>query len=158
MKTLLTLLLMLVFMPVQGTSAEWQHHPLSSQTGLTLFQAATPSDGFTHYKGVTLSLAESESVTPKAPKSKTRFSEEVVAIVNYYRHAYVQRKDLESESDSLEQPYSHPKSAAFTDSTRLNVARWKQTSHHFHYSRSHRISGWKETNALYVALNSQFFS
>lgn len=26
----------------------------------------------------------------------------------------------------------------------------------YHFTSDHRISGWKETNAMYVALNSQF--
>ena len=38
----------------------------------------------------------------------------------------------------------------------INI-RWRQTRSVFnHFTSDHRLSGWKETNAMYVALNNQF--
>ncbi len=39
----------------------------------------------------------------------------------------------------------------------MTVALWAELPY-LHFHSAHRLSGWKETNAMYVALNSQFFT
>lgn len=150
-RTLLTLLLMLVLIPVQSLSATY--HPVPdtsrSQTGLWL------SDHFA--LSLVETLAETEIATHKVPKSENRVSQEVVAIFNHYRNGSAARKDIESDPNASYPETHHPSQSCLVYSLPLIHVNWKQRQTPFHHAASpHRLSGWKETNALYVALNSQF--
>ncbi|MCK6264587.1 hypothetical protein KP803_15005 [Vibrio sp. ZSDE26] len=93
------------------------------------------------------------STAPK-PLSKSDVSGRVVAIINSNRWS--------PSSTSIEE-VNEPSSEFFDNLAHIphfkrllcnlyNVDSWVGDAH----ASEHRISGWKDSNALYVALNSQF--
>ncbi|MGF1718779.1 hypothetical protein L4D20_01885 [Vibrio kyushuensis] len=101
---------------------------------------------------------ESTEETPKPlaprPVSQTEVIDSAIAIINSSRWS--------ASSTQIEEA-SEPSSEFFDDLT--HVPHYKRYLHAIYdvdfwvgdaFASEHRISGWKETNALYVALNSQF--
>ncbi|WP_159653197.1 hypothetical protein [Vibrio atypicus] len=96
-----------------------------------------------------------EQQSTSQPVSQTESDSDVIAIINLSRWGMAGRhiedgdlNELGSDTVSSSQVppyklYCHPL---------LAQAYWADRS----FTSNHRISGWKESNALYVALNSQF--
>lgn len=99
--------------------------------------------------------ARSEQSPQSQPVSNTDDSANVVAIVNATRWSLSQRTlDDREVSDTDSTPLnlnSLPPYKLYSHPVLVNQY-WTSTS----FTSNHRISGWKDTNALYVALNSQF--
>ncbi|WP_087019709.1 hypothetical protein [Thaumasiovibrio subtropicus] len=89
-----------------------------------------------------------------APQSDTPITPNELAVLPQTRACGLLRQVRSSDSD--EEPTTPPfLTATFTqhtvaDSLQFTEAPYRSYAHHF------RLAGWKETNALYVALNSQF--
>ncbi|QIL86926.1 hypothetical protein G7083_13675 (plasmid) [Vibrio sp. HDW18] len=129
------------------------------------------SESLDHGKPSTLPLSSTFSFTkaervahsaPPAssiPRSQSDVTPTPRAILNHALNGLAQRlaagsSDLPFDSDPESSPWPMlaiaPHSVALDDSSRhLN------RSYDF-FSATHRIAGWKESNAMYVALNSQF--
>ncbi|EGQ8096660.1 hypothetical protein RUK17_002033 [Vibrio cholerae] len=99
----------------------------------------------------------SSAPQPAIPSSQSHVSHSAYAILNHSRHAPTQRllvgcgSDLPLDADfdepQLGTSHSRPLFATTTD--------YCNRSYDF-FTSSHRLAGWKESNAMYVALNSQF--
>ncbi|WP_330961978.1 hypothetical protein [Photobacterium sp. 53610] len=91
-----------------------------------------------------------------SPVSETHHSGYAVAILHSYRWNIPDRNNLhDGEPDLLDTPPFYPVSVP-----RLPLCLVRQPSYASYqdFPTSYRLSGWKETNAMYVALNSQYFS
>lgn len=113
----------------------------------------------------TLSLTRAERVAHSAPppgsipRSQSDVTPTPRAILNHALNGLAQRlaagsSDLPFDSDPESSPWpmlvTTPYSVVIDDSNHhLN------RSYDF-FSATHRLAGWKESNAMYVALNSQF--
>ncbi len=99
--------------------------------------------------------SRSEQSPQSQPVSSTDDSASVVAIINAARWSLSQRTlDDREVSDADSTPLSLsslPPYKLYCHPVLVNQY-WASTS----FTPNHRISGWKDTNALYVALNSQF--
>ncbi|KDM90728.1 hypothetical protein [Photobacterium galatheae] len=111
-----------------------------------------------HLLDTVLSEHASQNQKPQnpVPATETRSAGSAVAILHSYRWNIPERHNVHDGEPDLSGwvPPLYP----VTD-TRLAL-RFVQPPKHVSYQDFHpsyRLSGWKETNAMYVALNSQYF-
>lgn len=103
-------------------------------------------------------LLESESSpASEIPASTSYKQHNTLAIVQNQRTVFAPKQ--ESNSNDLTRTTSNPNPDCFNDDVYAFSAKWQASRVAFYHDQSaHRLGGWKDSNALYVALNSQFSS
>ncbi|CAH1556914.1 hypothetical protein [Vibrio rotiferianus] len=100
-------------------------------------------------------LTEEEPV--QSPVSEGHVSQDSYAIFNYQRFTSHLRENIDDEHVDSVPDLTSPFYADAGYAYGLHTTVWRQNRSTFnHFVSDHRLSGWKETNAMYVALNSQF--
>lgn len=116
-----------------------------------------PSLDFPLSQGQTINhdwLLDSAS-TPAIPSSQSHITHRSYAILNHTRSAPTQRvltgfgSDIPFDFDADE-----PQLGAVSRPLFIAI-RYSNRSYDF-FTSTHRLAGWKESNAMYVALNSQY--
>lgn len=118
----------------------------------------TKASGFFDEIAASSQLFESES-TPESeiPASTSFVAHNTLAIVQNQRSVSVPKQDL--DSNDLTRNTLNPNESCFNDDAYAFTAKWQASRCSFHHDKSaHRLGGWKDSNALYVALNGQFSS
>ncbi len=152
MRKLLFLLLAMVLLPMHVSAAQVdQTLYLPHFSKLQAFVA----DSTTANADVDFSVVSEQST--QVPVSEGHSTSDTLAIIDPQRRASNFREGLdEGDVDSIGDLNS-PFYATVEHTYRLVAINWRQNQSVFcHLNSEHRISGWKETNAMYVALNSQF--
>lgn len=93
---------------------------------------------------------------PDSPQSQTHFTGSKAALLNSLRGTFSERYNRQNtDTDSLDNitPFYPLADNRLT----LQFARPLKPAPYQDFHSSYRLSGWKETNAMYVALNSQYF-
>ncbi|MBN3494014.1 MULTISPECIES: hypothetical protein [Vibrio] len=104
----------------------------------------------------TLFEESQQEETSQNPVSQSEIDTDVLAIVHFNRWSLSDRHSEEGEAPGTSDGHyssqaSLPLNSLYTYSLFDNGS-WVENS----FTSNHRISGWKESNALYVALNAQF--
>ncbi|GEA51831.1 hypothetical protein VIN01S_26350 [Vibrio inusitatus NBRC 102082] len=103
-------------------------------------------------------LFESEP-TPasETPTSTSHVQHNTFAIVQNQRSVSVPKQEL--NDNEYARNTSNPNDHCINDDIYAFHAKWQTNLAAFHHDKSaYRLGGWKDSNALYVALNSQFSS
>ncbi|WP_000281289.1 hypothetical protein [Vibrio sp. RC586] len=116
----------------------------------------SPDTGFSGNPTLDYDWLFSPAPQPAIPSSQSNLSHSSYAILNHSRQVLTQRiltgcgSDLPFDSD-----YDELKLG--TSLTRLFfvTVSYSNRSYDF-FTSTHRLAGWKESNAMYVALNSQY--
>lgn len=152
LRKLLFLLLAMVLLPVHASDAhndQKSHLPHFSKLQ-PFVVASTPSNS-----DVDLSQVSEEST--RAPVSEGHASSDTLAIFGSQRWASHLREGLNDEDVDFTSDLNTPFYADVGYTYSLIDINWRQNQSVFsHLTSEYRISGRKETNAMYVALNSQF--
>ncbi|EJN6829412.1 hypothetical protein NPU43_003355 [Vibrio cidicii] len=147
---LLALLLTLVMTPVEAFASIAENIDRSNSLSGRLASAYLKLPN--HFAGESQTNQDSASF----PVSQSYQRHDAAAILHAHRWSVAQREDSPQNSDplffsGLDQPNIHGN--LFHLCGRL---RQLELLRAYHFSSNHRLAGWKETNAMYVALNSQF--
>ncbi|EGR7968431.1 hypothetical protein OTE47_000415 [Vibrio vulnificus] len=150
---LFALLLTLVMMPVEviASIAESNQRNHAANGQFTVLK---------HQIGPTAqeTIQHEESDSSPLPVSESHFKTDAAGILNAGRWNVSQREENASDTTPLMFGDGHASPDALPN-VHVNVvcaiAR-KALQTQYHYVANHRLAGWKETNAMYVALNSQF--
>lgn len=147
---LLALLLTLVMTPVEAFASIAENIDRSNSLSGRLASAHLKLTN--HFAGESQTNQDSASF----PVSQSYQRHDAAAILHAHRWSVAQREDSPQNSDplffsGLDQPNIHGN--LFHLCGRL---RQLELLRAYHFSSNHRLAGWKETNAMYVALNSQF--
>lgn len=147
---LLALLLTLVMTPVEAFASIAENIDRSNSLSGRLASAHLKLTN--HFAGESQTNQDSASF----PVSQSYQRHDAAAILHAHRWSVAQREDSPQNSDplffsGLDQPNIHGN--LFHLCGRL---RQFELLRAYHFSSNHRLAGWKETNAMYVALNSQF--
>lgn len=147
---LLALLLTLVMTPVEAFASIAENIDRSNSLSGRLASAHLKLPN--HFAGESQTNQDSASF----PVSQSYQRHDAAAILHAHRWSVAQREDSPQNSDplffsGLDQPNIHGN--LFHLCGRL---RQLELLRAYHFSSNHRLAGWKETNAMYVALNSQF--
>lgn len=147
---LLALLITLVMTPVEAFASIAENIDRSNLLSGRLASAHLKLTN--HFAGESQTNQDSASF----PVSQSYQRHDAAAILHANRWSVAQREDSPQNSDplffsGLDQPNIHGNLFHLCDCLRqLELLRA------YHFSPNHRLAGWKETNAMYVALNSQF--
>ncbi|MCW8334144.1 hypothetical protein J4N42_20185 [Vibrio sp. SCSIO 43135] len=98
---------------------------------------------------------QDEVSTGSVPVSESNIDVGAVGIINANRWSYSSRNSESNDTQSgadFEQFNAHLPPHKLYQLAQYEIDFWAGDV----FSSDHRISGWKESNALYVALNSQF--
>ncbi|WP_065861095.1 hypothetical protein [Vibrio cidicii] len=147
---LLALLLTLVMTPVEAFASIAEN--IDRPNSLSGRLASAHLKLTNHFAGESQTNQDSASF----PVSQSYQRHDAAAILHAHRWSVAQREDSPQNSDplffsGLDQPNIHGN--LFHLCGRL---RQLELLRAYHFSSNHRLAGWKETNAMYVALNSQF--
>ncbi|MGR5236935.1 hypothetical protein [Vibrio alfacsensis] len=153
-RKLFLLLVAMAFLPLQASAAQIEQnahvsHLLKLQPFAASHSANNPFIDF----------SELTEETTQPPVSEGHASQDSLAIFNSQRWVSHLRENIDDEHvdvvSDLTTPFYADADAGYAYS--LMDISWRQNQSTFnHFASDHRISGWKETNAMYVALNSQF--
>ena len=104
----------------------------------------------------TLFEESQQEETSQNPVSQSEIDTDVLAIVHFNRWSLSALHSEEGEAPGTSDGHyssqaSLPLNSLYTYSL-FDNGNWVENS----FTSNHRISGWKESNALYVALNAQF--
>lgn len=152
LRKLFFLLLAMVLLPVHVSAAQAdQRTHLPHFSKLQPFVAASTSpisdDDF----------SEASEESTRAPVSEGHANSDSSAIFNSQRWLSHVREGLDDEDVDFVGDLNAPYYADVGYSYSLININWRQNqSIFYHFTSAYRLSGWKETNAMYVALNSQF--
>ncbi|MGP8305695.1 hypothetical protein [Vibrio sp. YIC-376] len=152
LRKLFFLLLAMVLVPVHVSAARNdQKAPLPHFSTLQPFVVT----GTTSDTDVDLSQGSEEST--QAPVSEGHANSDTLAIFSSQRWASHLREGLNDADIDFTNDLNTPFYADVGYTYSLEGLNWCQVqSVFYHLTSEYRISGWKETNAMYVALNSQF--
>ncbi|MGR5067668.1 hypothetical protein [Vibrio alfacsensis] len=151
-RKLFLLLLAMALLPVQASAVqkEQKTHVLH----LSKLQPFTTSDSTS---SPSIDFSELTEETAPSPVSEGHASQDSLAIFNSQRWISHLRENIDDEHVDSVTDFTAPFYADAGYSYRLMDISWRQNQSIFHhFVNDHRIAGWKETNAMYVALNSQF--
>ncbi|MDV6252399.1 hypothetical protein [Vibrio sp. EA2] len=149
LRKLFFLLLATVLLPVHVSTAQAdQKAHLPHFSKLQPFVAASTSP---------ISDDDFSEESTRAPASEGHANSDTSAIFNSQRWLSHVREGLDDEDVEFVGDLDAPFYADVSYSYSLININWRQNQSVFHHFTSdYRLSGWKETNAMYVALNSQF--
>ncbi|OED83957.1 hypothetical protein [Vibrio breoganii] len=103
-------------------------------------------------------LFESESSPASDIPAGTSFVQHnTLAIVQNQRSIFAPKQEADG-NEATHNP-SIPNAFVGNDDAYAFIAKWQASRAAFHHDKSaYRLGGWKDSNALYVALNGQFSS
>ncbi len=137
-RNLFTFLIAMALLPMQGFVTHFQSQSEASQLVIESFSSPQASDS-------------------QIPTSQSHVIQDSVGIVSSSRWLSQFRKLLDDE-DNSDQESSNPFYLDSGQSYYLSDTCAYYRSAIDLYPTNHRLSGWKDSNAMYVALNSQFSS
>ncbi|WP_423840957.1 hypothetical protein ONE56_15050 [Vibrio mytili] len=151
LRRVLMLLVAMVLLPMQAFAAlgeQKAHLPYFSK----LQPLAAKSSSSTP-----VNFSEIEEEGTSSPISQGNIDIDPPALVNSLRWPFYFQNGLDDEHTDTDGNFTSPFYADAGYTYTLSHIGWLQSQRTFHhFTNDHRISGWKETNAMYVALNSQF--
>ncbi|MDF2155327.1 hypothetical protein [Vibrio sp. CAU 1672] len=102
-------------------------------------------------------VTELTEPTTQSPVSEGHANQDSFAIMNSQRWSSHLRENIDDEHVDVVSDLTAPFYADAGYAYSLVDISWRQSLSTFnHFVGDYRISGWKDTNAMYVALNSQF--
>ncbi|MHA2725450.1 hypothetical protein [Vibrio campbellii] len=151
-RKLLLLLLAMALSPLQASAAQAEQ-----KSYLPHFSKLQPFTATSSTSSSPVDFAEFTEESTQSPVSESHAFQDSLAIFNSQRWTSHLRENVEDEHidfiGDLNAPFYADAGYAYS----LIDISWRQNQSVFnHFVSDHRLSGWKETNAMYVALNSQF--
>ncbi|EKO3814847.1 hypothetical protein NTH32_001594 [Vibrio harveyi] len=151
-RKLFLLLLAMALSPMQASAAQAEQK--SYLPHLSKLQPFTASNSASNSP---VDFSELSEESTQSPVSEGHAFQDSFAIFNSQRWTTHLRENIDDEHidfiGDLNAPFYADAGYAYS----LMDISWRQSQSTFnHFVSDHRLSGWKETNAMYVALNSQF--
>ena len=151
-RKLLLLLLAMALSPLQASAAQAEQ-----KSYLPHFSKLQPFTATSYTSSSPVDFSEFTEEGTQSPVSESHSFQDSLAIFNSQRWTSHLRENIEDEHidfiGDLNAPFYADAGYAYS----LMDISWRQNQSVFnHFVSDHRLSGWKETNAMYVALNSQF--
>ncbi|YCO01778.1 hypothetical protein ACB087_02430 [Vibrio sp. VNB-15] len=151
-RKLFLLLLAMALLPMQASAAQLEH-----KSHLPHFSKLQPFTVVNSAPNSPVDISELTEESTQSPVSEGHASQDSFAIFNSQRWTSHLRESIDDEHLDFVGDLTSPFYADAGYAYSLMDISWRQNQSTFHHFVSdHRISGWKETNAMYVALNSQF--
>ncbi|MGI3094779.1 hypothetical protein [Vibrio diabolicus] len=152
LKKLIFMLLAMVLLPAHVFAAQ-----IDQKAHLPYFSKLQPFVASIAFANTSIDFSEVSEETTQSPISESYARLDTLALFNTQRWVSHLREGLDDEHvdvvGDLNTPFYVDAGYAYS----LMDINWRQNQYTFyHFTSDHRISGWKETNAMYVALNSQF--
>lgn len=151
-RKLFLLLLAMALSPMQASAAQTEQ-----KSYLPHFSKLQPFTASSSASNSPVDFSELTEESTQSPVSEGHALQDSLAIFNSQRWASHLRENIDDEHidfiGDLNAPFYADAGYAYS----LMDISWRQNQSVFnHFVSDHRLSGWKETNAMYVALNSQF--
>ncbi|MET2953489.1 hypothetical protein ABXV17_08180 [Vibrio harveyi] len=151
-RKLFLLLLAMALSPMQASAAQAEQK--SYLPHFSKLQSFTASNSASNSP---VDFSELSEESTQSPVSEGHAFQDSFAIFNSQRWTTHLRENIDDEHidfiGDLNAPFYADAGYAYS----LMDISWRQSQSTFnHFVSDHRLSGWKETNAMYVALNSQF--
>lgn len=138
-RRLVLLLFLAVLAPAQALASD-------SQASLVSFDIS----------GISSTIESEQSPRQEIPASSSHAQHNTLAIVQNQRSISVPKQEL--DRNDLSRNTSSPSQCCTNNTTYAVNVKWLANSTVFEHESAYRLGGWKDSNALYVALNSQFTS
>ncbi|MGR5378401.1 hypothetical protein [Vibrio harveyi] len=153
-RKLFLLLLAMALSPMQASAAQAEQ-----KSYLPHFSKLQPFTASNSASNSPVDFSELSEESPQSPVSEGHAFQDSFAIFNSQRWTTHLRENIDDEHidfiGDLNAPFYADAGYAYS----LMDISWRQSQSTFnHFVSDHRLSGWKETNAMYVALNSQFLA
>lgn len=151
-RKLILLLLAMALSPMQASAAQAEQ-----KSYLPHFSKLQPFTASNSASNSPVDFSELSEESTQSPVSEGHAFQDSFAIFNSQRWTTHLRENIDDEHidfiGDLNAPFYADAGYAYS----LMDISWRQSQSTFnHFVSDHRLSGWKETNAMYVALNSQF--
>ncbi|EKO3869824.1 hypothetical protein P0E20_003804 [Vibrio harveyi] len=151
-RKLFLLLLAMALSPMQASAAQAEQ-----KSYLPHFSKLQPFTASNSASNSPVDFSELSEESTQSPVSEGHAFQDSFAIFNSQRWTTHLRENIDDEHidfiGDLNAPFYADAGYAYS----LIDISWRQSQSTFnHFVSDHRLSGWKETNAMYVALNSQF--
>ncbi|CAH1539833.1 conserved exported hypothetical protein [Vibrio harveyi] len=151
-RKLFLLLLAMALSPMQASAAQAEQ-----KSYLPHFSKLQPFTASNSASNSPVDFSELSEESTQSPVSEGHAFQDSFAIFNSPRWTTHLRENIDDEHidfiGDLNAPFYADAGYAYS----LMDISWRQSQSTFnHFVSDHRLSGWKETNAMYVALNSQF--
>ncbi len=151
-RKLFLLLLAMALSPMQASAAQTEQ-----KSYLPHFSKLQPFTASNSASNSPVDFSELTEESTQSPVSEGHALQDSLAIFNSQRWTSHLRENIDDEHidfiGDLNAPFYADAGYAYS----LMDISWRQNQSVFnHFVSDHRLSGWKETNAMYVALNSQF--
>ncbi|AYO16750.1 hypothetical protein D0812_20320 [Vibrio owensii] len=151
-RKLFLLLLAMALSPMQASAAQTEQ-----KSYLPHFSKLQPFTASSSASNSPVDFSELTEESTQSPVSEGHALQDSLAIFNSQRWTSHLRENIDDEHidfiGDLNAPFYADAGYAYS----LMDISWRQNQSVFnHFVSDHRLSGWKETNAMYVALNSQF--
>ncbi|APP08199.1 hypothetical protein [Vibrio harveyi] len=151
-RKLFLLLLAMALSPMQASAAQAEQ-----KSYLPHFSKLQPFTASNSVSNSPVDFSELSEESTQSPVSEGHAFQDSFAIFNSQRWTTHLRENIDDEHidfiGDLNAPFYADAGYAYS----LMDISWRQSQSTFnHFVSDHRLSGWKETNAMYVALNSQF--
>ncbi|WP_050908120.1 hypothetical protein [Vibrio harveyi] len=151
-RKLILLLLAMALSPMQASAAQAEQ-----KSYLPHFSKLQPFTASNSASNSPVDFSELSEESTQSPVSEGHAFQDSFAIFNSQRWTTHLRENIDDEHidfiGDLNAPFYADAGYAYS----LMDISWRQSQSTFnHFVSEHRLSGWKETNAMYVALNSQF--
>ncbi|AIV08544.1 MULTISPECIES: hypothetical protein [Vibrio] len=151
-RKLFLLLLAMALSPMQASAAQAEQ-----KSYLPHFSKLQPFTASNSASNSPVDFSELSEESTQSPVSEGHAFQDSFAIFNSQRWTTHLRENIDDEHidfiGDLNAPFYADAGYAYS----LMDISWRQSQSTFnHFVSDHRLSGWKETNAMYVALNSQF--
>ncbi|EKO3851750.1 hypothetical protein JZN62_001426 [Vibrio harveyi] len=151
-RKLFLLLLAMALSSMQASAAQAEQ-----KSYLPHFSKLQPFTASNSASNSPVDFSELSEESTQSPVSEGHAFQDSFAIFNSQRWTTHLRENIDDEHidfiGDLNAPFYADAGYAYS----LMDISWRQSQSTFnHFVSEHRLSGWKETNAMYVALNSQF--
>ncbi|MFZ3419730.1 hypothetical protein [Vibrio harveyi] len=151
-RKLFLLLLAMALSPMQASAAQAEQ-----KSYLPHFSKLQPFTASNSASNSPVDFSELSEESTQSPVSEGHAFQDSFAIFNSQRWTTHLRENIDDEHidfiGDLNAPFYADAGYAYS----LMDISWRQSQSTFnHFVSDHRLSGWKETNTMYVALNSQF--
>ena len=151
-RKLFLLLLAMALSPMQASAAQAEQ-----KSYLPHFSKLQPFTASNSASNSPVDFSELSEESTQSPVSEGHAFQDSFAIFNSQRWTTHLRENIDDEHidfiGDLNAPFYADAGYAYS----LMDISWRQSQSTFnHFVSDHRLSGWKETNAMYVPLNRQF--
>lgn len=151
-RKLFLLLLAMALSPMQASAAQAEQ-----KSYLPHFSKLQPFTASNSASNSPVDFSELSEESTQSPVSEGHAFQDSFAIFNSQRWTTHLRENIDDEHIDFIGDLNAPFYADAGYVYSLMDISWRQSQSTFnHFVSDHRLSGWKETNAMYVALNSQF--